>query len=103
MGSRLPWNGFRESRRELELLQFTRPMEYNRPKRHAFPENVGNRTVPKFANEFRHRTISYIFWERMSFWSVVLHRSRELEQLKLPPAFPKPVPRKAAPHGSDAS
>src|SRR5439155_14715634 len=55
-------------------------------------------------NEFTNRTYDFLlFWERMSFWPVVLHRSRELEQRKLPPASPKPVPRKAAPHGSDAS
>jgi hypothetical protein len=43
------------------------------------------------------RTISYFFRERISFWPVVLHRSRELEQLKLPPASPKPVPRAGLP------
>src|SRR5204862_2034127 len=49
------------------------------------------------------RTISYFFREPISFGPVVLHRSRELEQLKLPPASLKTVPRKAAPHGSGAS
>src|SRR5436190_23259627 len=41
-------------------------------------------------NSRTERTISYFFRERMSSWPVVLHRPRELEQLKLPPAFPKP-------------